>query len=151
MLEHRGWLADARILDCFAGTGALGIEALSRGAKGAIFVESSAVVVRTLRGNLEAAGVADRSLVLSMDVGRALRALARDGVVVDGVLADPPYHQGWPQRVVDAVSERGVLSEHGWMAIEHASDESVAPAGNLVAAATRRHGSTTLTLLERSA
>jgi 16S rRNA (guanine966-N2)-methyltransferase len=151
MLEHRGWLADARILDCFAGTGALGIEALSRGAQGAIFVESSAVVVRTLRDNLEAAGVSDRSLVLPMDVGRALRALARDGVQVDGVLADPPYHQGWPQRVVDAVRERGILAQHGWIAIEHASDEPVAPSGDFVVATTRRHGSTTLTLLERPA
>lgn len=151
MLEHRGWLTDARILDCFAGTGALGIEAISRGATGAIFVESSAVVVRTLRANLDAAGMSARALVMPMDVGRALRTLARDGTHVDGVFADPPYHQGWAQRVVDAVTDAGVLAERGWIAIEHAADETVEPRGDLVMAATRRHGSTTLALLARPA
>ncbi len=149
MLEHRGWLAEVRIVDCFAGTGALGIEALSRGASGAIFVESSSVVVRTLRQNLDAAGVADRASVMPMDVGRALRALGREGVRVDGVFADPPYHQGWAQRVVDAVTASEVLASHGWIAIEHASDETCEPRGDLVAVASRRHGSTTLTLLAR--
>lgn len=149
MLEHRGWLTDARILDCFAGTGALGIEAISRGAAGAIFVESSAVVVRTLRANLDAAGVAERSMVMPMDVGRALRALGREGTQVDGVLADPPYHQGWAQRVVETVHGTGVLSEQGWIAIEHASDETVERRGDLVPVASRRHGSTTLTLVAR--
>ncbi len=149
MLEHRGWLTDARILDCFAGTGALGIEALSRGASGAIFVESSAVVVRTLRANLESAGVSERSLVMPMDVGRALRTLARDGTRVDGVLADPPYHEGWAQRVVDAVADGALLAERGWVAVEHAADERVVPRGDLVTVAERRHGSTVLTIVAR--
>src|SRR5215470_2071654 len=64
MLEHRGWLIDARILDLYAGSGAMGIEALSRGARAVVFVEASPGVVRTLRANLAASGFAERAEVV---------------------------------------------------------------------------------------
>src|SRR5262250_1158551 len=77
MLEHRGWLAGARVIDLFAGSGALGIEALSRGARAVVFVEASTAVVRTLRGNLRVSGYARRAEVIPMAAERALRMLGR--------------------------------------------------------------------------
>src|SRR5215468_5752714 len=68
MLESRGWLADARVLDCFAGSGALGIEALSRGARDVVFVEAHPSVVRVLRDNVAASGFGERARILAMAV-----------------------------------------------------------------------------------
>jgi 16S rRNA (guanine(966)-N(2))-methyltransferase RsmD len=149
MLEHRGWLADARVLDLFAGSGALGIEALSRGARSAIFVDDAPQAVRALRENIAASGVGDHARVLPTTVATALRTLAREGVQVDGVFADPPYARRMTQQVVDAVVAAGVLAAEGWIAVEHRADETpVAPAG-LAIVVSRRHGQTTLTLLRR--
>ena len=149
MLEHRGWLADARVIDLYAGSGALGIEALSRGARAVVFVEASTAVVRTLRGNLRVSGYARRAEVMPMAAERALRMLGRRGVRVDGILADPPYGAGCVQRLVDQVAAGEVLGGEGWLAVEHAVDEPPAERPGLVPVACRRHGDTALTLLQR--
>ena len=75
-------IAGARCLDLFAGSGALGIEALSRGAAHGYFVEQSASTGRVLRRNLEASGFADRTTVLATGVPQALRRLAADAIVM---------------------------------------------------------------------
>lgn len=149
MLEHRGWLADALIVDLYAGSGALGIEALSRGARGVVFVESSASVVRTLRDNLTRSGTVDRSEVMPTTAERALRALERQGRRVDGVIADPPYGQGCVQALVDQLAGSGALASEGWLAVEHAVDEIPEERPGLPAVARRRHGGTALTLFRR--
>ena len=103
---------DALVLDLFAGTGALGIEALSRGAERAVFVERSRGAVRALRENLERTHLAERAGVVASDVAAFL---ARDGGSAGGpfdlVLADPPYET--PAEEVDLVL--AALSE-GWLA-----------------------------------
>lgn len=150
MLEHRGWLAEARVLDLYAGSGALGIEALSRGAQSAVFVDAAPPAVRALRENLHASGFADRARVLPTSVTSALRVLAREGVGVDGVLADPPYGTGAVQQVVDGVARAGVLAADGWIAIEHRQDEAPVPPPGFVVEVSRRHGRTAITLLQRT-
>src|SRR5262252_666015 len=123
MLEHRGWLADSYILDLYAGSGALGIEALSRGARAVVFVEASSGALRTLRDNLAASGFAQRAEVLVTPAERALRTLERRGTRVDGVIADPPYGLGCVQRLIDQLAAGAVLGRDGWVAVEHAADE----------------------------
>ena len=149
MLEHRGWLADATIVDLYAGSGALGIEALSRGARAVVFVETSASVVRTLRDNLAASGCRERAEVISTSAERALRTLERQGRRIDGVIADPPYGRGHVQRLVDQLAAGRVLAPDGWVAVEHAVDEAPEERPGLVSVARRRHGDTALTLLRR--
>src|SRR5262249_11080152 len=127
MLEHRGWLTDARVIDLYAGSGALGIEALSRGARAVVFVEASTVVVRTLRGNLRVSGFTRRAEVMPMAADRALRTLGRRGVRVDGIVADPPYGAGCVQRLVDQIAAGDVLGRGGWLAGEQRGDAR--PAG----------------------
>ncbi|MCL2769267.1 MAG: 16S rRNA (guanine(966)-N(2))-methyltransferase RsmD [Solirubrobacterales bacterium] len=85
-------LEGATVLDLFAGTGALGIEALSRGAARAVFVERDGGAVRALRGNLSALGVGgEEARVRRQDVAVALGAARRAGETYDLVLIDPPY------------------------------------------------------------
>jgi 16S rRNA (guanine966-N2)-methyltransferase len=149
MLEHRGWLANTSIVDLYAGSGALGIEALSRGARTVVFVETSATVVRTLRDNLAASGCRGCAEVIPASADRALRTLERQGRRVDGVIADPPYGRGHVQRVVDQLAAGQVLAPDGWVAVEHAVDEAPEERPGLVAVARRRHGGTALTLMRR--
>ena len=149
MLEHRGWLTDSCILDLYAGSGALGIEALSRGARAVTFVESSAGVLRTLRDNVAVSGFAERAEVMATSAERALRLLERRGSRVDGVIADPPYGRGCVQRLVDGLAAGAVLAPGGWVALEHAADETPQARPGLAVTASRRHGGTALTLFHR--
>jgi 16S rRNA (guanine(966)-N(2))-methyltransferase RsmD len=149
MLEHRGLLADARVLDLFAGSGSLGIEALSRGARHVVFVEESPAAVRVLRENVAGSGFADRAEVLPMPVPRALRTLVRRGVTFDGILIDPPYDAGWTQRLLEAVEVESVLGPDGWLALEHRPSEAPRVRDAFETVQQRRHGSTMLTLLAR--
>jgi 16S rRNA (guanine966-N2)-methyltransferase len=92
-----GDVEDARVLDLFAGTGALGIEALSRGARAAVFVERDAGVVRVLNGNLAALGVAPEQVdVRRMDALEALRGASGRQETYDLVFIDPPYGRARP-------------------------------------------------------
>jgi 16S rRNA (guanine966-N2)-methyltransferase len=86
----------ARCADLFAGTGAMGIEALSRGAASCLFVDAGAAAVRAIRENLERTGLADRATVVRADV---LAALGRDPAPIDLALVDPPYAH--PRKAVE--------------------------------------------------
>lgn len=89
-----GGIDGASVLDLFAGSGALGIEALSRGAESALFVERDAVAVATLRGNLAQLGLEDSDARVRVgDALSALRAARRAGETYDLVFVDPPYNQ----------------------------------------------------------
>ena len=101
-------LRDARVADLYAGSGALGIEALSRGAAHCTFVERDRAAIRTLRGNLDHLGLTDVSRVVTGD------ALAMAGTIsVDLVLADPPYQfEAWPE-LLAALKAPFVVAESG--------------------------------------
>jgi 16S rRNA (guanine966-N2)-methyltransferase len=104
-------VAGARVLDLYAGTGALGIEALSRGAAEAVFVERSPAALRAIRENLRRTRLTDRAVVVGLDVRAFLTRQERNGAPFDLVLADPPYD-------LPASELEGVLSElaRGWLA-----------------------------------
>jgi len=114
----------ATVLDLFAGSGALGIEALSRGASAATFVERDARARASIDENLRATGLADRATVVA---GTAEQALERfeDTAVVDLALLDPPYdYAGWPEllgrlraRTVVIESDRDVALPDDWQVV----------------------------------
>ena len=149
---------DARVLDLFAGTGAVGIEALSRGAAHCVFVESSPAALRLIAGNLEGTGFAGRATVFRGDVFRYATRLRRAGGAFDIVLAAPPYRliatdagEARLLRFLGDLSDTGVLSAEACAVIEQAA----APgwSGAVVAPWTlldrRRYGGTALTFLVR--
>lgn len=84
-------VSESRVLDLFAGSGALGIEALSRGAAHATFVDSAPAAVAAIERNLAALGVRERARIVGSDVRIALRAAARSADKYDLVFIDPPY------------------------------------------------------------
>jgi 16S rRNA (guanine966-N2)-methyltransferase len=109
---------DAGVLDLFAGTGALGFEALSRGAAHATFVEQHRPTAEALRAAAQSLGVADRATVLAMPAERAARTV--DGRF-DLVFADPPYAQPYPAATFAALRERGAIDERSLVVYEHSS------------------------------
>jgi 16S rRNA (guanine966-N2)-methyltransferase len=144
MLASRlGSFEELRIADLFAGSGALGLEALSRGAASAAFVESDAKAAAVIRRNAEKLGAADRVRILG---GSAL-ALPRSEPF-DLILADPPYAPGSGSAAVAAVAAAGWLAPGGWMSIETSRHDDV-ESGELVIDATRDVGRARLTLLRR--
>jgi 16S rRNA (guanine966-N2)-methyltransferase len=108
----------ARACDLYAGGGALGIEALSRGAVSAVFVEQQANVLRFLRANVKGLPGAT---VIRGDVLRVLKKLAGAGFGL--VLADPPYLHGLVQATIDRAAEFGILGPDGWFVAEHHTRE----------------------------
>lgn len=147
MLASRGWLDDAVLLDLYAGSGALGIEALSRGAARVTFVEQERAARLVLARNLERCGFAAHSSLLALRVRRALSELARRGERYDGVLLDPPYGQGLAAATLAALGEGELLATEAWAAAEHHVDDALAETyGGLRLTASKRYGSTALTL-----
>lgn len=144
MLASRlGTFEELRVADLFAGSGALGLEALSRGAEFALFVESDAEAIRVLKRNVQGLGAAQRVRVLS---GSAA-ALPPYGPF-DLVFADPPYAEGSGTAVVRAVTDADWLAPGGWMSVETSRGETIDP-GALSIEVARDVGRARLTLLRR--
>lgn len=146
ILEHRGAIDGARVLDLFAGTGALGIEALSRGATSLVAVEQDRAVAKLLQSNVENAGFADRTRVVVQPAERAVAQLP-DGESFDLVLVDPPYREGLAQPVLERLAERGLVTPDGLVLVEHARVESLAWPETWELELERRFGDSTITLL----
>jgi 16S rRNA (guanine966-N2)-methyltransferase len=142
MLASRlGSFEDLRVADLFAGSGALGFEALSRGASSATFVENDLRTAAIIRRNAEKLGAA-----IQLSTTSAL-ALPRSEPF-DLIFADPPYSAGSGTSAVAAVSNADWLAPGGWMSVETSREDEVEP-GDLVVDTARIVGRARLTLLRR--
>lgn len=151
MLVSRFELQDCLVLDIFAGTGALGIEALSRGARRAVFVEHNRTALRVLRANIEDCGLESRAEVWPLPVRHALREFAQRGYRFDGVLLDPPYGQGLIGPTMLMLSELGLLEPGAWVAAEgHIQEPPADSLGCLRLTRTRRYGKTSIRLYSQA-
>jgi 16S rRNA (guanine(966)-N(2))-methyltransferase RsmD len=134
-------------LDAYAGTGAVGIEALSRGARRCVFVESSAGAVRVLRANLAALGLQARSRVLASPFARAATRLGAEEGPFDLVFLDPPYGPGELLRALRIASASGLVAPDGIVVAEHDAGLALPAAeGILRRRRTARYGGTCLSL-----
>jgi 16S rRNA (guanine966-N2)-methyltransferase len=141
-------LEGAAVLDLYAGTGVLGVEALSRGASTLVSVERSPRTLARLQANLEALGLADRARVLADDAPRAVRRLAASGERFDLVLLDPPYAGDELDRALEALGASGILASNGRVVAERSRRHSVPAVAGLRVIDERRYGDTTITQLE---
>ena len=137
-----------RFLDLYAGTGAVGLEALSRGAKTVTFVELGALQCRIIRENL--ASLEKDAVIIRSDVLRALKRIKKEGRPFDIVFADPPYEQGLSQKTIHTVCDNRILSESGVMAVTARSSEKLPQnAGDCEKVLGRRYGDTQLALYKK--
>ena len=144
MLTSRlGSFEGLAVADFFAGSGALGIEALSRGAASCLFVEQDGAALDALKGNLAKLGTrADVRAGSVMGLGPAPAAL-------DLIMMDPPYGTGAGLVALDKLARLGWVSPATWISLETAKAEEIAPPGFMVDA-TRTHGKARLTLLRQA-
>jgi pantetheine-phosphate adenylyltransferase/16S rRNA (guanine(966)-N(2))-methyltransferase RsmD len=136
------------VLDLYAGTGALGIEALSRGAERAVFVEKDRRALAAIRENLRRARVEDRAEVIAGDVGRVLDRMLTGGRQFNLIFADPPYRIATTEIGGMLSRLEALLAPGGRVVIE--SGEALAEGTVVKKGAARRYGGTYVTILERS-
>ena len=118
-------VAGKAVLDLFAGTGNLGIEALSRGAKKALFVEKGRQALRLIQKNLSQLGMKGRSEILPRDVSRAIGILERRGEPFDLILMDPPYEKGLIQETLSKLYSHRIYHKDSILVIEHDRREPI--------------------------
>lgn len=109
---------DCRFLDLFSGSGGIGIEALSRGAREAVFVERDREAVSCIKTNIKNTSFEDRSRVMAMDVMQALRRLEQTGTPFDLVFLDPPYEKGLEEQVFPFLLASHLVKEGSLIVLE---------------------------------
>lgn len=116
-------LPSSQVLDLFAGSGALGIEALSRGAGKAVFVERDRRAGEIIRKNLDRCGLTERAVIVATDVKRALSRLSGEGRRFDLIFLDPPYGRGLVEETLRSIGKEGLISDGGVIVAEHSRRE----------------------------
>jgi 16S rRNA (guanine(966)-N(2))-methyltransferase RsmD len=143
-------VSGASFLDAYAGTGAVGVEALSRGALSATFIEKEHAAVSLLRENLDHAGVARRTRVVARDLAAAIRTLESDAARFDIVYLDPPYEGGELDRALRLIGTSRLLVEGSLVVAEHDARIPAQSTPRLAAVRTVSYGRTALTFYHRS-
>lgn len=143
------WMEGLSVLDLYAGTGALALEALSRGAARAVLVDSDRQAAALCRENALALGFADRVEVLALPVERALARLGGERRKFDLIFADPPYAERAAAEVLARIEAGGVLAEGGRVCLEHERREVSPQRGaSLARRDQRRIGDTVISLYQ---
>jgi 16S rRNA (guanine(966)-N(2))-methyltransferase RsmD len=120
-----GPLDGCAVLDVFAGTGNLGIEALSRGAGHAVFIDSGREAAAIIAKNLELTGFGDRARIMARDFRSALANLESSETAFELVFIDPPYQKGLLERCLALLGEADLISDGAVIVAEHSSREEI--------------------------
>jgi len=137
----------AAVLDLFAGTGALGLEAVSRGAKQAVFIDKSRRALEIIRKNIALCRAAGQTRILQWDIAKNLACLAGQDVSYDLVFMDPPYGTKLAEKALAHLDKQAVLGCRAQIVIEHARDNPPATAPPFELASRRTYGRTALSFI----
>lgn len=146
ILQQRVW--DARVLDLFAGSGALALEALSRGAGSAVLCDQSPAACGIIRENIALVRMEDRARLLCCEASQALERLV--GEQFDLIFLDPPYHKGLIDAALEGMIRRNQLAEGGLIVAETAQDEGFDLPKGLTFTDERKYGKSRLHFIERA-
>jgi 16S rRNA (guanine966-N2)-methyltransferase len=147
LFARLGDLQGASVLDLYAGTGTLGIEAISRGAAKVAFVERAAQSLAVLRANIAALELGASARIVPGDATRALGRLGREGARFDLVLLDPPYAAGEVGRALEALVAARVLEPEALVVVESGRRHPVPSVAGLAWLDERRYGDSVITQL----
>jgi 16S rRNA (guanine966-N2)-methyltransferase len=142
-----GHLDHAEVLDVFAGTGSLGIEALSRGAEKAVFFDKSTECCNLIKENLAHTKLAENAEVYTADFASGIGKLHAQGRKFDLILLDPPYNKNFIQDTLKILINNDIIRDDGIIVAEHSlTDNLPAVSGRLEAIDSRKYGDTVLTI-----
>ncbi len=148
----------AQVLDLFSGSGALGIDALSRGAAHVTFADRSFFCIQIIESNLTSLSLTtlDPSpfTLIRADALTAMRQLRRQGACFDLVFLDPPYGRNFARKSLNALIQYAIVSQRGWVVAEHDKRDPIPPKieakeGRFLLQRRERYGDTALTIYER--
>ncbi len=143
-------IRDARFLDLFSGTGAIGIEALSREAAHAVFVDNNAEAVAVIQKNLQSTRLNDKATILKTDFLNALVTLGRQKQPFDIIFMDPPYGQDDViERALSGIASHNLLAEGGFVMIEQAAIQPLPYAQGFSIFKTKQFKTTTILFLQQ--
>ncbi|HOB87732.1 MAG TPA: 16S rRNA (guanine(966)-N(2))-methyltransferase RsmD [Bacillota bacterium] len=137
---------EALFWDLFAGSGAVGIEALSRGAESAVFVERQGRMVGIIKDNLKRSGLLEGARIIRADVERALDLLAGEGLKADLIFMDPPYDYPRLPLLIEKIENNNLLCPGGLIIIESSSKNTQQFAGFRIKMQ-KKYGDTMLTII----
>ena len=142
---------DARVLDLFAGTGALSLESVSRGAQSAVLVDMDRAACAAIRKNIETARMGERCRLLQRDYRTAMDQLSREGCVFDVVFLDPPYRMENTGEMCAALYDGGLLAQDFLLVVEHRRGCAPLLDARFEAFDQRNYGDTQITFARRAA
>lgn len=143
---------NAEVLDLFAGSGSLGFEALSRGARHVTFVDTNREALRSIKKNAELLSCQGQVTLLAKSVETALSVIKKSGntsTQFDLIFIDPPYDKGFLRKTLSQVIEFDILRPFGWLIMEHSKSESGQEIGEYKKVKVSKFGATHLTFLFR--
>ncbi|TXK77490.1 16S rRNA (guanine(966)-N(2))-methyltransferase RsmD [Paenibacillus sp. N3.4] len=140
-----------QVLDLFAGTGGLGIEALSRGMDKAVFIDIEKKSIETVQANVQAAGFKDQAEIYRTDASRALKALAKRGQQFELVFLDPPYKLKLIAELVSSMEGQNIIVANTTIVVEHdAKDVLKETLGSFQQQRRADYGDTAVTIYKRT-
>ena len=145
LVSRLGSLNGLKVLELFAGSGAQSLEALSRGAKSAVLVDSSPQAIKLINENVKRCRFESQVRVLRQDVKTALQALKGESPF-DLILLDPPYNQEHIPQSLEMIESLQLLSEDGIICAESAANEVLCDCGMLALTESRKYGTSTIHL-----
>ena len=116
-------IKDANVLDLFAGSGNLGIEAISNGASICYFVDNNKKCIKTIQDNIKQFGIEDNSIVIQNDYRKVLEYFRNNNIMFDIIFVDPPYQYKLMNEILDIVKEYNILKDDGIIVLEYSFDK----------------------------
>jgi len=138
------------VLDLFAGTGAVGIEALSRGAAFAMFVDMSREAITIIKKNIELCGFTNAK-IFPHPVSVAIEYFGKHNEKFDLIFVDPPYLKNLVNPTLEDIAAKGILKENGQIIVEHSPKEPIKEISGLALTDTRKYGQTLISFLANAA
>ncbi|QJW44378.1 16S rRNA (guanine(966)-N(2))-methyltransferase RsmD [bacterium BFN5] len=139
---------EAMVLDLFAGTGSLGLEALSRGAQRAVFVDQNTSSIHVIKENVDHTKMSDKAEILKSDVLKTIEKFTKTKDLFDIVFCDPPYNKGYINKVLQLIDQGAIVAEQAILVLEHSRHEQLANQwDNLVLKRSERYGETIVSFL----
>ncbi|MCK4325483.1 16S rRNA (guanine(966)-N(2))-methyltransferase RsmD [bacterium] len=143
-------VVEAEVLDLFAGVGSLGIEALSRGARKAVFVDKKSSCARVIRGNLETLGFSERAEVYEEEANKAIKFLDKRGRKFGLLLVDPPYSSDLAEAAGQELAKSSIIDDGGVVVVEHYRKKVISQRmRNLKLTREEQYGNTVLSFYRR--
>ncbi len=138
-----------KVLDIFAGTGAVGIEALSRGSDHTTFIDNSPAAIKIIRKNLHACGFESLSTIIMSPAALAIKRLSKKGVKFDLIFVDPPYLKNLVNPTLRLLIKYKILNPHATIIVEHHPKEPIQPIEGLEIIEKRKYGQTIVSFLKQ--